>query len=43
MALTEEDKKEILKMIREETPKVIESLFSRTLRQLREFFISNIN
>ena len=42
MALNDNDKAEILKMIREEVPKIVESLFSRSLRQLREFFINNI-
>ncbi len=43
MALSDQDKKEIIEMIRKEVPKIIENLFSRSLRQLREFFIRNIN
>lgn len=41
--MTPEMKKEIRAMIREEVTKLIPELFSRSLRQLREFFISQIN
>lgn len=34
---------EIRKIVREEIKKMIPELFSRSLRQLREFFISQIN
>ncbi len=40
--ITEEDKKVIKQMIREEFENLIPEYFSRTLKQLREFFISNI-
>ena len=43
MSLTEQDKIEIKKMIRDEFTKLIPEFFSRSLRQLREYFISNIN
>ena len=41
--MNDEMRKEVLKMIREEVPKIIEELFSKSLRQLREFFLQNIN
>ena len=42
MALTNEDRKEIKKMIAEEMKKLLPDFLGRSLVQLRKFFISNI-
>lgn len=42
MALSNEDKQEVKKMIREEFKKLIPEFFSRSLEQLRSYFVSNI-